>query len=135
MDEDSINEQLIRENNRFRLMKWNNMCDNLIRLWKPIEKRSEFTDEDIDDLHIMSNKFMGHLMDILGAVHMTNYIPIIGSGHLTFFAKKYKNLYRFSQQGWESLNQLLKHYYFNNTNRGGSAGNGGKGKDCTAMVS
>jgi hypothetical protein len=24
------------------------------------------------------------------------------------------------------LNQLLKHYYFNNTNHGGSSGNGGK---------
>jgi hypothetical protein len=48
-------------------------------------------------------------LDLLGAEHMTNYIHIIGSGHLTYFASKYRNLYRFSQQGWESLNQLLKH--------------------------
>jgi hypothetical protein len=57
---------------------------------------------------------------------MTNYIHIVGAGHLTYFAKQYGNLYRFSQQGWESLNNLTKHYYYNSTNRGGSYGNGGK---------
>jgi hypothetical protein len=95
-------------------------------LWKLIEQREDFTDEDLDKLHIMCNKFMCHWMDLLGTDHMTNYIHIIGSGHLTFFAAKYRNLYRCSQQGWESLNQLLKHFYFNNTNHGGAAGNGGK---------
>jgi hypothetical protein len=57
---------------------------------------------------------------------MTNYLDIIGSGHLTFFSAKYRNLYKYLQQGWESLNQLLKLYYFNNTNHGGTAGNGEK---------
>jgi hypothetical protein len=57
---------------------------------------------------------------------MTNYIHVIGSGHLTYFAKQYGNLYRFSQQGWESMNKLIKHYYYNNTNHGGSYGNGGR---------
>jgi hypothetical protein len=60
---------------------------------------------------------------------MTNYIHIIGSGHLSYFGKKYGNLYRFSQQGWEAMNKLLKHFYFNNTNHGGSYGNGGKTAD------
>jgi hypothetical protein len=35
-------------------------------------------------------------------------------------------LYRYSQQGWESLNKLIKHFYYNNANHGGSYGNGGK---------
>jgi hypothetical protein len=64
-----------------------------------------------------------------GHIHITNYIHILGSGHLPYFAKKYGNLYRFSQQGWEALNQMIKHYYFNNTNHGGSLGNGGKDAD------
>jgi hypothetical protein len=53
--------------------------------------------------------------ELYGDTHITNYIHIIGSGHLPYFAKKYGNLYRFSQQGWEALNQMIKHYYFNNT--------------------
>jgi hypothetical protein len=72
---------------------------------------------------------MTQWVDLFGSQHTTNYIHIIGSGHLTYFAQKYKNLYQFSQQGWEALNQLLKHYYFNNTNHGGSPGNGGKNQE------
>jgi hypothetical protein len=126
MDEDLQNIPLTRQRNETLLLKWKGLCDNLIQLWKVIEKRAEYTSQDIGDLHMMSNQFMDQWMDMLGSKHMANHIHIIGSGHLIFFAKKYRNLYRFSQQGWESLNQLLKHYYFNNTNHGGSVGNGGK---------
>jgi len=65
-------------------------------------------------------------VDLYKGNHMTNYMHVIGAGHLTYFAKHYGNLYRFSQQGWESLNKLIKHFYYNNTNHGGSYGNGGK---------
>jgi hypothetical protein len=102
------------------------MCENIKLLWKLIEQKSDYTMHEVDHLHTMCNKFMEQWLDLFGPKHMTNYIHVIGAGHLTFFAAKYKNLYRFSQQGWESLNQLLKHFYFNNTNHGGAAGNGGK---------
>lgn len=131
LDEDALDCTAMRIRNSRTLHKWNEMCDNLSKLWKLIEQRSDYVDEDIDLLHILCNRFMNHWMDLMGSEHMTNYIHIIGSGHLTFFAAKYRNLYRFSQQGWESLNQLLKHYYFNNTNHGGAAGNGGK--NCTGQ--
>ena len=39
--------------------------------------------------------------------------------HLTYFFEKYGNLYKFNQQGWEALNQLLHQFYFNNTSHGG----------------
>ena len=35
---------------------------------------------------------------------------------------EYKNLARFQQQGWEALNQLLKHFFYKNTNKGGAEG-------------
>jgi hypothetical protein len=126
MDEDSLNPTNTRNSNSERLAKWSTMCSDLCILWKLIEQREDFSDNDVDKLHIMCNKFMCQWMELLGADHMTIHIHIIGSGHLTYFACKYRNLYRYSQQGWESLNQLLKHYYFNNTNHGGAAGNGGK---------
>jgi hypothetical protein len=126
MDEDSLDTVGTRASNHALMLKWYSMCANLSKLWKLIEQRSEYTNEDIDKLHTMCNLFMTQWLELLGAEHMTNYIHVIGSGHLTFFASKYQNLYRFSQQGWESLNQLLKHNYFNNTNHGGAAGNEGK---------
>ena len=32
---------------------------------------------------------------------------------------EWKNLYRFSQQGWELLNSLIKRFFFLRTNKGG----------------
>jgi hypothetical protein len=126
LDEDSLNEEETRKQNSLLLSKWKKLGNNLLPLWKLIEQHDDYSDNEVDDIHIRCNLFMTDWLDLLGAEHMTNYIHIIGSGHLTYFASKYRNLYRFSQQGWESLNQMLKHYYFNNTNHGGSAGNGGK---------
>jgi hypothetical protein len=129
MDQDSLDKELTRQINQQKQLEWNVMCDNVKVLWNLIEKKTDYTDDEVDKLHIMCNKFMDQWVRLFGPKHMTNYIHVIGAGHLTFFAAKYRNLYRFSQQGWESLNQLLKHYYFNNTNHGGAAGNGGKTKD------
>ena len=50
---------------------------------------------------------------------MTNYFHMIGSGHFTYFLRKHKNLSRFSQQGWESINHLIKKYFFNHMQQGG----------------
>jgi hypothetical protein len=110
MDEDSLNQGYTRTLNFARLEKWSTMCSGILRLFQLTEQRHDFTDDDIDKLHIMCNKVMCQWMDLLGAAHMTNYLHIIGSGHITFFASKYRNLYRYSQQGWEFLNLLLKHY-------------------------
>jgi hypothetical protein len=115
--------------NEKKLQLWLDIASNLIPLWTVIEQNHDFNDEDLLNLHKRCNIFMNQWINLYGTIHTTNCIHIIGSGHLTYFAKKYGNLYRYSQQGWEALNQLLKHYYFNNTNHGGSSGNGGKSGD------
>jgi hypothetical protein len=125
----SGNSHVVRVRNEISLKTWTKIASNLVPMWKLIEQHNDFSDNDLLQLHFMSNAFMCQWVDLYGLTHMTNYIHILGSGHLPYFAKKYGNLYRFSQQGWEAVNQLLKHYYFNNTNHGGSAGNGGKDSD------
>jgi hypothetical protein len=125
------NRQLVRQRNENSKQLWLAMAENLIPLWSLIEQHHDFTEDDILSLHRRSNIFMEQWTTLYGTKHMTNYIHIIGSSHLTYFVQKYGNLYRYSQQGWEALNQMLKHYYFNNTNHGGSYGNGGKSEDGT----
>jgi hypothetical protein len=107
-------------------MKWADLTQNLIPMWDWIERKEDFGVEDIAKLHKFTSTFINQWMDTTNGNHMTNYIHIVGAGHLSYFAKQYGNLYRFLQQGWESLNKLIKHYYYNNTNHGGSYGNGGK---------
>jgi hypothetical protein len=42
------------------------------------------------------------------------------------YMKEWRCLYRYSQQGWEALNALIKAYFFRRTNRGGLTRNAEK---------
>jgi len=55
---------------------------------------------------------------------MTNYIHMVGSGHIGDFLLRWRNLYRHSQQGWEALNDLIKTFVHRRTQRGGNMGSG-----------
>ena len=44
---------------------------------------------------------------------------MIVAGHILEYMKEWRNLYRYSQQGWESLNLLIKRFFFLRTNKGG----------------
>jgi hypothetical protein len=129
LDQESKNEsdaQHIRYQNSTLENKWIQLCDNLIPMWECIERKENFSEKNIACLHTYTPTFMNQWVDLCEGKHMTNYIHVLGAGHLTYFAKHYGNLYRLSQQGWEPLNKLIKHFYYNNTNHGGSYGNGGK---------
>jgi hypothetical protein len=49
----------------------------------------------------------------------TNYTHMLGSGHVADMLFHHRNLYVFSNQGWEALNMLVKQVYFRRTARGG----------------
>jgi hypothetical protein len=129
LDQESHSETeslIVREQNNQILTRWSEFAQNLNLMWDFIERNQDFTEEDITKLHNYTATFMMQWIDLTDGNHMINYIHIVGAGHLPYFAKHYGNLYMFSQQGWESLNKLIKHYYNNNTNHGGSSDNGGK---------
>ncbi len=44
---------------------------------------------------------------------------MLSSGHLAEYIFKWRNLYRFSQQGWEIFNHVFTTVYFRRTNHGG----------------
>jgi hypothetical protein len=66
----------------------------------------------------MNSKKIKQMMSIdWHALHgrdgMTNYIiRMILSVHLTFYLKEWGNVWNYSQQGWESLNLLMKLVYY-----------------------
>jgi hypothetical protein len=51
-----------------------------------------------------------------------NYLHMLGSGHMKYYMEVHRNLYKFSQQGWESLNSKYKQVFFRHTGRGGHRG-------------
>lgn len=50
---------------------------------------------------------------------ITNYMHMIGAGHLRYFLKKWRNLNRFSNQGWESYNAMVGAFWHHRTRKGG----------------
>jgi hypothetical protein len=47
---------------------------------------------------------------------------MLGSGHITYYMKTHGNLYKYSRQRWESLNEKFKLAFFNHTQHGGNFG-------------
>jgi hypothetical protein len=58
-------------------------------------------------------------MELHGLDGCTNYTHMLSSGHMAEFMFKWRNLYRFSQQGWENFNHVFTTVYFRRTNHGG----------------
>ena len=48
---------------------------------------------------------------------------MLGSGHVSYYMKKYRNLYCYNQQGWEGLNSKITDYFFQHSGKGGGKGN------------
>ncbi len=70
----------------------------------------------------MADNFFKGWIELHGPDGVTNYIHMLGAGHFKYFLLKHRNLYKFSQQGWESLNSLIKQFYFRRTQQGGFCG-------------
>jgi hypothetical protein len=122
-DESSSNPQQTRLKNERKGQQWIHFLDVILPMMKEIRRHNDFTKEEIDRLHVQTSKFMALWVELYNGRCITNYIHMIGAGHLHYYLSKYRNLYKFSQQGWEAMNQKLKHFYFNNTNHGGCGGN------------
>ena len=133
----------IRQINEKSKVYWENSVKLFLEMVKWMEKKEDIDEKDehgvshkeeiLREVHSLCARFMCNYCSAFRDDNkcVTNYIHVIGAGHLVFYLKKYKNLARFQQQGWEALNGLLKHFFLNNTNHGGSEGrNKEKVRDC-----
>ena len=91
-----------------------------------LRKRSSFSDEKITQLKKDIDKCYHAWMLLTGLEGTTNYIHLLGSGHISYYLKKYRNLYRYSNQSWERLNKRVHIFYFQRIQRGGHGKQVGK---------
>jgi hypothetical protein len=104
-------------------------CDRWIQLltsydaaMEIVRKRSQYTDADIERFQDLIDVFFQEYINETGVEGITNYIHMLGSGHIRYYMEVHRNLYKYSQQGWESLNAKYKQVFFNHTQRGGNYG-------------
>ena len=76
-----------------------------------VHQKDDFTDEEIEIFQEEADVFFRVWVDLHGSGVLTNYVHMLGAGHLSYYFYKWRNLYRYSQQGWESMNHLHKHLF------------------------
>jgi hypothetical protein len=116
-----------KDDERARKEEWDRCCT----LWRGVtemaRKKEDFSDEEIDEFQVRCDQFMDAWLKLLpGDVGMTNYFHIIAAGHLHYYLKEWRNLYRYSQQGWEGMNSVIKSLLHKRTQRGGHGGKKGE---------
>jgi hypothetical protein len=80
-------------------------------LWK----RNDYTAADIARFQDLVDSFFLQYITETGVEGITNYIHMLSSWHVKYYIEVHKNLYKYSQQGCESLNAKYKQVFFNHT--------------------
>jgi len=84
-----------------------------------LRKHGELSDEEIESFQTLIDDFFEMWLDIFGIHGVTNYIHMLGSGHIHYFLQKYRCLHLYSQQGWEALNGKIQTFIHQCSQRGG----------------
>jgi hypothetical protein len=114
---DTVIDFLFTNNNQPEEYK---QCISLFRqLFVKLRKKTPFSDPEILEFQRTTDEWFQMWMDLEGWEGCTNYTHMLGSGHIADLLFHHRNLYVFSNQGWEALNSLIKQVYFRRTGRGG----------------
>jgi len=90
----------------------------------------ELTEVECDQFQELIDEFYEKWINIFGDEGITNYIHMLGSGHILYFIRKYGCLYLYSQQGWEALNNTIQTFIHQSSQRGGFGSGDGNRKLC-----
>ena len=111
--------------NNEQIIKWKKCLAYYKEMIKMLRQKEDFLDEQIEEFQVLADNFFSIWVNLHGSEGVTNYIHMIGSGHISYYLFQWRNLYRYSQQGWESLNHYIKTVYHQRTQKGGSQGTTG----------
>ena len=102
--------------------KWKTVLRYWNLMMEILRHHEDFSIDEINTYQHVADIFFREWLDLHQKDGLTNYFHMIGAGHLSYYLKRWKNLYRYSQQGWEALNKYIKLYFFNRTQMGGYGG-------------
>ena len=91
-----------------------------------LRKNTDLDKEEIQTFQCLIDGWFNDWVRVYGKEGCTNYTHMLSSSHVMRYMEEWRCLHRFSQQGWEALNALIKSYFFRRTNRGGLSKNSTK---------
>ena len=86
---------------------------------KALQQKTDFSESDIDNFQCVADSFFWNWINVTGYDGITNYIHMLGAGHIRYFLRKWKNLNRFQNQGWEAYNGMIAAFWHHRTRKGG----------------
>ena len=89
------------------------------KIMDKLRQKIDFTHTEVVELQKMIDDWYNTWINITGREGMTNYIHMLGAGHVTYYIIKHGSLYKYSNQSWERLNKRVKRMYLQKTQRGG----------------
>lgn len=89
-----------------------------------LRKRTNYTPEELESFQKHIDDWYSVWMEQFGVVGCTNYTHMLSAGHIREEMGWYGCLYRYSQEGLEAVNALIKSFFFRRTQRGGGKGIG-----------
>jgi hypothetical protein len=95
-------------------------------LLQALAQKQNYTDEDINAYQDLADSFFVQWLNLIGYDGITNYIHMVGAGHIRYYLRKWRNMNRFQNQGWEAYNQQVAAFWHHRTTKGGSKHNRSK---------
>jgi hypothetical protein len=113
---------LLLKKTQSHLHDWIENFKDLSEIMTTLHKHDNFTDFEIHCLETKINAWTPKWVALTGREGPTNYTHVLTSGHMIYYVRWWRNLYHFSNQGWEHLNASIRYEYHNRSQTGGSAG-------------
>jgi hypothetical protein len=90
-----------------------------ILLRQALQRKENFSDADIENYQELADRFFVNWLQMVGYDGVTNYFHMIGAGHVRYYLRKWRNLNRYQNQGWEAYNQQVAAFWHHRTTKGG----------------
>jgi len=103
----NLADQLLREHDAERTIRWRNMLQKYIEVMTVAFQHEDFSDDDIEAFQDSVDEWFFIYVELVGIQGITNYMHLLGAGHLYHYLMRWRNLYRYQQQGWEKKNGVI----------------------------
>jgi hypothetical protein len=108
-------------NDLLRQQQWNETMERNLMM-EGVQSKDHFNEEAVNNLQDLANNWFEHYINLAGRDDgCSNYTHLIALGHIASYLREWGDFYRYSQQGWEAYNSLLKSVYYHSTQRVGLA--------------
>lgn len=88
-------------------------------IFDSIRTENDMTNAEIDEWQVRVDLLMVKLLATHGRHIVTTYFHSLRAGHFRYYLKKFKNIFRFANIGFEACNGLIRGFVLRRTQRGG----------------